>query len=452
MLAALEKVRADLGPNAVIVSVRKVLAGPSWQVWRKHLVEVIAVQQDGARPSQTSKKAKEENNQSGAIKRKTPKPNLSGDAATSRASTDLTKEKRTKNSTIDIKSEPDSSLLSEFNEVIKRITPDDQDVTPKMELPDIQHYLEETVPMNQNSEKGNPSVENIDWKTILDAVQDGNEGRKRGQETELYFNLPRVLMSYYEFLKEKGVAELLLQRVCKTCEQTLNPRVLEDVKRVQNCLVHHLSVNLHEQIEVLDQSSNIMFFVGTSGVGKTNLCAKLAFYYSKKLAKKVLWVCADTLKIGSINESRVYTNSIGIPLHVVYTPEELMKDLEDSQGEFDLILVDTSAINPRDEKSIVELGAYLTMIPDRKVNIVLSALMKETDIQNTISVLGPFSPNGLVFSKLDETNNFSNLFNAAWACKLPILFYSYGNQVMDHLSLARTDMIVNALFEERFIG
>ena len=41
MLAALEQVRTELGPEAVILSVRKVLDGPAWQVWKKPVVEVV---------------------------------------------------------------------------------------------------------------------------------------------------------------------------------------------------------------------------------------------------------------------------------------------------------------------------------------------------------------------------------------------------------------------------
>ena len=41
VMTALEEVQRQLGPEAIIVSVQQVQAGPSWQVWRKPEVEVI---------------------------------------------------------------------------------------------------------------------------------------------------------------------------------------------------------------------------------------------------------------------------------------------------------------------------------------------------------------------------------------------------------------------------
>lgn len=46
MMAALETVQKDLGPEALIVSVRQVPGGPIWQVWKNPVIEVVAVQMD----------------------------------------------------------------------------------------------------------------------------------------------------------------------------------------------------------------------------------------------------------------------------------------------------------------------------------------------------------------------------------------------------------------------
>ena len=42
MLAALQEIQRELGPNAIVLSMREVSGGPSWQVWNKPGVEVVA--------------------------------------------------------------------------------------------------------------------------------------------------------------------------------------------------------------------------------------------------------------------------------------------------------------------------------------------------------------------------------------------------------------------------
>ncbi|MBI3762797.1 MAG: hypothetical protein HY260_13195 [Chloroflexi bacterium] len=43
MTAALEAVQRELGPEALVISTRQVLAGPAWQVWKQPIVEVVAM-------------------------------------------------------------------------------------------------------------------------------------------------------------------------------------------------------------------------------------------------------------------------------------------------------------------------------------------------------------------------------------------------------------------------
>ncbi|HRF47114.1 MAG TPA: hypothetical protein PLC98_05755, partial [Anaerolineales bacterium] len=43
MLTALERIQEELGPEALIVSVRQIPGGAAWEVWKKPAVEVVAM-------------------------------------------------------------------------------------------------------------------------------------------------------------------------------------------------------------------------------------------------------------------------------------------------------------------------------------------------------------------------------------------------------------------------
>lgn len=75
MLAALELVQRELGPEALIVSARQVPGGPAWQVWRQPRVEVVALPQGAAGPAP----------QASAEKPLSPKAHASNDMAALKA-------------------------------------------------------------------------------------------------------------------------------------------------------------------------------------------------------------------------------------------------------------------------------------------------------------------------------------------------------------------------------
>ncbi len=93
------------------------------------------------------------------------------------------------------------------------------------------------------------------------------------------------------------------------------------------------------------------------------------------MGKKVCGIGADTFRPAGIVEAQVYTDTIGIPFHLVYTPPELVEAIE-AHPEADLILVDLPGCNPFDERMMVELGGFLTEVPRRSTYLLTPALSK----------------------------------------------------------------------------
>ncbi len=116
-----------------------------------------------------------------------------------------------------------------------------------------------------------------------------------------------------------------------------------------------------------------------SGSGKTSTIAKLAAYHSKSLGRKVAWICADTVSAGAIAQSRLFTDALGISLHLAYTPDDLVAAVQ-AETDADLILVDTPSCNPFQESSVIELGDFLSALRERTTFLVASANSKDTDL------------------------------------------------------------------------
>jgi flagellar biosynthesis protein FlhF len=241
-----------------------------------------------------------------------------------------------------------------------------------------------------------------------------------------------------------------LKKTVTVCKETLNPRFLEDEVHLQHYLTLQLQAQIRVSTHALSARERVVCLIGSSGSGKTNLCAKLAAHLVQQPGRSVAWVCADTLSAGAIAEAELYTRAMGIPLHVAYTPAELAEILR-SQSSADLVLVDTQACNPYKEMSVVQLGEYLAALPRRSTYLVCSAASKDVDLKKSYAALKPFNLSGLAFTHLDETDTFGNVFNLAWHSRLPLAFFSAGPIVPDDLQPAGAEDLTRALFSGKWI-
>ncbi|NPV84680.1 MAG: hypothetical protein HPY45_01550 [Anaerolineae bacterium] len=419
MIEALQTIKKEMGEDALVVSVRQVLPGSAWQVWRKPIVEVIAVQlqpgeqYDKSRERQPALEMVQPDQTETEPKRKSvfaQKYQMSQEAAVHEAA-------------------------QEGVEVADQKVASQEAVAKSISL--------EMLPSESNPRFIESALPRVDTRETMDI-------RATFPDFGQFLDMPPVLARFYRHLVRQGLDEKLLQRACRVCADTLNPKTLTEEKRVQECIQHQLEAVLRVQKETLNLMPRVIFLVGASGVGKTSFCAKLAVRFSLDLGQKVGWVCADTVRIGALAETRTYAETIGVPLKLAYTPNDIPSAIEALRPDVDFILVDTPAYNPRNESSVMELAAILTAFPRRSTWLVISATAKEADLQNSLAAISPFKPRGLVVSKLDETNNFSAVYNLAWRSQLPLVYYSFGSRVLNEMTPARTDILVRALFTEKF--
>jgi flagellar biosynthesis protein FlhF len=244
----------------------------------------------------------------------------------------------------------------------------------------------------------------------------------------------------------------LLRKLITTCTETLSPQALADEARVRTNIRRQLEA--HIRTARLDPagpesaSRRVIALVGLSGAGKTSACAKLAAYFKCTLGKQVAWVCADTLRTGAIAQARAFTEPLDIPLYLAYTPEELALAVVEA-AEAEVILMDMPARNPHNKADVVELGAFLTAVPDRITYLVAPATLQEADLRAAQAAFSPFGLKGVLLTKLDETGFYGGVFNLAWRSQTPVVAFTTGPRVLEDLHPAQASRLVGLLFGER---
>jgi len=247
------------------------------------------------------------------------------------------------------------------------------------------------------------------------------------------------------FLK-KGIAPAWLDRVLGTLSGT---PLTEDASLLVSYLLEEIDETL--QIKEEDLSGNkLVMLVGPTGVGKTTTIAKLAARYAYLLDRpyKVALINLDNYKVGAIEQLAHYADIMQIEHFAVTSPEAFRERIE-TLSSYDLILVDTAGMSPYDTQKFIKTVEFVQSETPREleVHLTLAATVKYEDMDDIYQNFSFLNLDAVIISKFDETRHFGTLLNFMLLYKLPMSYFSTGQEVPDDLLPASKEYLL-----EKFTG
>ncbi|MBQ0042238.1 MAG: flagellar biosynthesis protein FlhF [Lachnospiraceae bacterium] len=197
----------------------------------------------------------------------------------------------------------------------------------------------------------------------------------------------------------------------------------KDIDLSKDIPIDHLLANVYQKmilkfgkpegVTVSDKGPKIVFFVGPTGVGKTTTIAKLASKFQLVEKKKVVLLTTDTYRIAATEQLKTYANILNVPFRIIYHPDEMTIALNE-YGDADYILIDTAGHSHQNADQRETMQKFIDCVDDKfdkEVFLVVSATTKYKDLISISDTYKEMTNYKLIFTKLDETLMFGNLFN-----------------------------------------
>jgi flagellar biosynthesis protein FlhF len=176
--------------------------------------------------------------------------------------------------------------------------------------------------------------------------------------------------------------------------------------------------------------------VGPTGVGKTTTIAKLAARWALRHgAADLALVSLDHHRIGARDQLATYARILGVPMHVAASARELGAVLEASASRR-LVLIDTAGMSPHDPRLAEQFATLAVPGRRVQTLLVLPANAEQQSLDAIVRSYGRGHPDGLVLTKIDEAASLGAPLTVALRHALPLAWLADGQRVPDDLHAA----------------
>lgn len=431
MAEALRMVKAELGPDAMILSTKKEKTGGILGFFSKQAYRVTAAIDPARKPAPPpaapavyreapprERTAREELESSmlAPLARELKDLREKVESLTRREE-DVRKEEKSVDG-------DQSSLQQEGGINLKNI--------PRSDLEEIKKLLLATL---TKSQEGN--IKSVQWPEA---------GVETSPETASGEQLLPVDSPLAKELARNGVSTDLIRKIIDTLNtlppqgesQSINGRLGETLGRL---------IKFAGNLRLKKNSPRIIALVGPTGVGKTTTTAKLAAMHALNRGNKVALITMDIFRVGAVEQLKTYSRIMGIPLEVASTPAELEKAVK-KHSACDLIFIDTAGRSHKDKEKLDDMKSFFENKITVEVYLCLSATTKDRELEEILHRFSIFQISKVVFTKIDESESLGNMVNLLMKDNLSIAYFTTGQRVPEDIEIATPAKLADMILRE----
>lgn len=259
------------------------------------------------------------------------------------------------------------------------------------------------------------------------------------------YGLPHDVSFMFEKLKKAGFLEEYIVEILALAKDTLDPIKLKKPSLVEGFVAHFILNN----IRIFDPKDNkkLHVFVGGSGHGKTSSLVKFASHLVIRERKKVLIVSTDSLKVGASDQLKIFAQILNVPFLLIRSPEDWGL-VQARWNDFDAILTDTPGFGLKWNSELMSIKQLLPPENfDPQVHLVLSATSKDQDAFEITKRFIPLKFQDVIFTALDESTQHGLLYNFQKHFGKPLHSFGIGPNIPEDYERASRERVLDLIFQ-----
>ncbi len=253
------------------------------------------------------------------------------------------------------------------------------------------------------------------------------------------------LSAIFQKLTTAGVAPEITADILTQAQETLPALKLKNKALVEAWVARH--VLDATKIATNPTAGKIHCFVGPAGAGKTSTMIKMASNMVVREGKKVALFTTDTYKVGAADQMKIYAQILNVPFSVIRTQNDwhnLMRYL----ANVDCVLVDFTGLSLKNNE---EIQMMRNLLPPQGLNpnihLVLSANSKDGDVTELGRRYSMLNYKDVIFSGLDESAQHGTIYNFMRRFDIPLHSFGIGSRVPEDYEFATKERLLDLIFK-----
>ena len=250
--------------------------------------------------------------------------------------------------------------------------------------------------------------------------------------------------SLWKRLKRMGIGPVMADKLLAKQPKTVSE---SDSNNVWQSMMSELS----EQVPVIDNDlinkGGIFAFVGPTGAGKTTTIGKLAArYVLANGADNVALVTTDTMRIAAYEQLRTFGRILNVPVKIVDKNNSLERVLHALRDKA-LVLIDTAGLNRHDQRLKPQLASLNNIGQRLKTVLVIPTTSQVEVIKAAYHTYKTDNLNCCVLTKLDETASLGESLSLAIDHSIPVAYSTDGQDIPKDIAVGNSTALVCAAIE-----
>lgn len=207
---------------------------------------------------------------------------------------------------------------------------------------------------------------------------------------------------------------------------------------------------LAESVPVMGEEftdrGGMIAFVGPTGVGKTTTIGKLAARYVLKYgSSSVALVTTDTYRIAAHEQLKTFGRILDVPVRVVDDGNSLEQVLQSLRNKR-LVLIDTAGLSDKDPHSQEQLEMLESVTVRMKKLLVVSCSSQRQVIEKGYQAYKELGLSGCVLSKMDESGSLGEALSFVVEKNLAVAYAADGQRIPDDIGVGnKRDLVSRAV-------